>query len=548
MSVVNVTLECHPDGRPKAYCLTNAYPWASILKSYGAKWNPSRRVWTLSLSTDLSRLSRRVPLQIQGAAREFQEELTRRLETLKALHTAEDADVRFGEGLDPYQRVGVKFLATAGSAVLGDDLGLGKTAQAIRACLEVGARRVLVVTKKSLLTQWEREIGRWTAVGESKVVLPPNFGVARLTAASKTIPNTPWVVTNYEAVVRHVDRLMPAGFDAMIVDEATAIKNRKAQRTKVIHKLARVIPHRLLLTGTPIHNRPDELWSLLHAVAPDTFTSYWRWVEEHCQTWRNPWGGVDILGVKDRHRLSQVLYPYLLRRTKSLLNLPPISHETVSVELTAEQRRVYRELRTLLMSHLGDEHIVVTPTVLSQLTRLRQVCCTPALIGGKDASTKTEALVDLLEEYAPHHKVLVFTTFAEYVRLLLPALRQWNPAHITGDLSTSRRDAEVHRFSEDPTCRILLGTITAMGEGLNLQAADVVVFLNREWVPAWNEQAVGRAYRRGQTKPVHIINLVCRNTVEEHVEKLLSAKAEVVREVDLAARLLDEMRRVKEVR
>jgi len=404
------------------------------------------------------------------------------------------------------------------------------TAQAIRACLEVGARRVLVVTKKSLLAQWEKEIEKWA-----------NGEFARLAASSGTISGAPWTVANYEAVVRHADRLASVGFDAMIVDEATAVKNRKAQRSKAIHKLAKVIPHRFLLTGTPIHNRPDELWSLLHTVSPTRFTSYWRWVEEHCETWPNPWGGVDILGVKNPKKLSEAIYPYLLRRTKELLNLPPLSEETVHIDLTDEQRRIYRELKTLLMSSIGSR-IVVTPTVLSQLTRLRQVCCSPALLGGKDASAKTEALLDLLEEYAPDHKVLVFTTFAEYVRLLLPVLRQWNPAYITGDLSAAQREAQVARFRDDPTCRVLVGTITAMGEGLNLQVADVVVFLNREWVPAWNEQAVGRAYRRGQTKPVHVVNLVCRNTVEERVERLLAAKENVVREVDLAVRLLAELK------
>lgn len=531
--MATVALDCAKDGRPAAYLVRSrsADETLFIRKVDGARWDPRRGAWVLPLDTDLDALRRRVAVVFEDGARKWYERHAAKLAELRCLHQAQDAEIRFGEGLDPYQRVGVKFLATAGSAILADDLGLGKTAQAIRACLEVGAQRVLVVTKKSLLAQWEREITRWAGTSL----------VGRLVAASKEVPAAAWVVANYEAVVRHVNRLMAAGFDVLIADEATSLKNRKAQRTKAVYKLAKVIPHRFLLTGTPVHNRPDELWSLLHVVAPDRFTSYWRWVERHCETWPNPWGGVDILGVKDQKVLARDLYPYLLRRTKDLLSLPPLSGETVYVDPSPEQRRIHTELKHYLMASVGA-HLVVTPDVLSQLTRLRQVCCTPALVGGKDDSAKTDALLELVEEQAPHHKVLIFTTYAQYVYNLLPKLAAYNPAHVTGDLPASRRDAEVTRFRDDPTCRVLVGTITAMGEGLNLQAADVVVFANKEWVPAWNEQAVGRAYRRGQNKPVHVVNLVCAGTVEERVERLLAAKEGIVREVDLAARLLAEFR------
>ncbi|BCV23334.1 DEAD/DEAH box helicase [Gelria sp. Kuro-4] len=417
--------------------------------------------------------------------------------------------------LDSYQTEGVQFLVDTKRAILADDVGLGKTAQAIHAALRIGASRVLVVTKKSLVYNWKHEIRRWA--GEEGVILT--------TKSVLDVPNR-FVLTNYETVVRRIDALLEQHWDALIVDEAAYVKNRKAKRSITIFKLAQTIPYVWLLTATPMPNNVAELWSLLHILDRKKYTSYWRFVDQYCWTEPNFFGGKTFLpGIKDEVGFQREIAPIMLRRTKELLNLPPVSYETIYVEQTGEQQRIYRDLKKSFLSIIDDTHYVMAPTALAQLTRLRQVVCSPALVGGKDDSAKTDALIELLEELAAQHKILVFTTFAEYVKLLLPELTPFGAVSITGEHSQEQRLKATETFQADDKCRVLVGTIGAMGEGLNLQSADVVVFLNKDWVPSNNLiQAVGRAHRRGQTKPVHVISLITKGTVDEYVEEALEAK------------------------
>lgn len=514
------------------YLVTDAYAYKERLKQLGAKWMPELKAWKVPPTVDPTQLD--IPIIMSQRAERWLNSEAAKIQHLANLHFAKDAVVKYPQGLLPYQRVGVRFLADATSCILADDVGLGKTAEAIRAAMEVRARRVLVVTKKTLLYNWIHEIKRWAGIDA--------FVLTTQNRLPMPTPLAIWIVTNYETVVKRLDELLETYFNVLIVDEASAIKNRKAQRSKAVHKLAKKIQYVWLLTATPAPNHPTEMWSLLHCIRPDVYTSYWKWVDSHCEWDYSYWGGREIGGVKDPKKLAKELAPLMLRRDKSLLDLPPVTWENVWLDTEGEQRRIYRELRTRFLAVLDEERIITAPSVLAQLTRLRQVVCSPALVGGPDESVKTNALLDLLEELTPNHKVLIFTTFAEYVKLLLPKLKEFGTVHITGDMSTKARAEAVERFNKNEDCRVLIGTIQAAGEGLNLQAADVVVFLNKSWVPAENEiQAVGRAHRQGQTKPVHVMNLLMKSTVDEYVEEVLTMKKEMVGAVEhIAERLRRE--------
>ncbi len=365
------------------------------------------------------------------------------------------------------------------------------------------------------------------------------------TTKSLAVPDTRFVVTNYETAVRRLDQLMKEDWDAIIVDEASYIKNRKAKRSKTLHKLARRSRYLWLLTGSAIHNNPAELWSLLHAIDRKRWSGYWRWVEEHCELAINFFGGVEILGVRDRERLAAELAPVMLRRTKELLNLPPRSEETIYVPLNDRQQRIYRQMERHFVAWLDEqeEKYITAPSVLAQITRLRQIACSPALVDGPDDSAKTDALLDLLDGWVEDHKVLVFTSFAQYVNLLLPRLQRYDPAHITGAISAAGRDAAAQRFQNNPECRVLIGTTRAMSEGLNLQAASVVVFLDQDWTPAAVDQAIGRAHRRGQTKPVHVVTLAAADTVDEDIAALLKRKRGVIHDVEAVEDIIREAMR-----
>ena len=209
-------------------------------------------------------------------------------------------------------------------ALLADDIGFGKTAQASVAASLTNAPQVLVITKKSLLWQWCREITYWTS-----------HSVQEYTTRSKSIPETKFVVTNYDTVVRRIDELLAKKFKVVILDEATAIKNRKAIRSKTVKKLAKPAEYVFALTGTPISNQPAELWHILHTLNPKGFTSYWRFINDYCDVVVEKYGKRSfskIVGIKDTNSLAKVLEPIMLRRTIDSLNLPEPVEEAVYLQ------------------------------------------------------------------------------------------------------------------------------------------------------------------------------------------------------------------------
>lgn len=424
--------------------------------------------------------------------------------------------------LSPYQVEGARWLAVKRRAILADRVGLGKTAQAIRACDLLGLGRVLVIAPKTLLHNWAREIGQWSS-GDVYVLTTRN----NPTSAR-------WHVTNYEVAVRR--NLLGGGWDGLIVDEAHRIKNRKAQRTRAVFALARRVPNVFLLTGTPLLNRPDELWALLHAVAPKAFSSYWRWVDKHCLQETVVAGGrpvaTKVVGVIDDDALRRELADYMLMRDASVIDLPERLEETVRVWLYPRQGRQYEQMRRTYMADLGNE-VLIAQNALTRLLRLQQLALDPRLIGGDSRGAKTDAVLEFVEDH-PDERVLVFSTFKTFVRLLKDELasRGIEAVTITGDQTPRERQEAADRFQAGEA-RVLIGTYDAMSEGLNLQAADVVMHANKPWVPSLVEQAEARALRRGRTQPVTVVSVVADGTVDTYIEEVLATKQAFVDIVSL---------------
>lgn len=477
----------------------------------GAVWDNRYKYWKLkTCPEDLTGME--ITPRAMGVIRE----LMWTTNELRRLQSAEDALIVYGDGIDAYQKVGVKFLTLAKRAILGDPVGIGKSAQVIRACYEVGATRVLIITKKSYIRNIQLQVQEW-GYNRHKIR---------------------WEFTNYEQVARHPENFK-GNYDVVIVDEAIALKNRKAKRTIALKKLCARVPYVWLVTGTLIRNRPTELWSLLNILYPKVYTSYWNFVNKYCEVEPNRWGGLDVLGIKEsmRDALADELSTILIRRSKSIIHLPPLSEETIYVKNSTGQDKVYQKLLKDFYVILGDT-VVRTPNVLSQLTRLRQVACCPSLIGGKAESAKTELVLSLLEDYAPDNKIIVFATYREYAEHLAGLTAEYDSVLITGNVPVPKRNEAVDIFDRHPSCRVLVGTYGAMSESLNIQTANIVIHANPEWVPDQVEQATGRAWRRGQTRPVHAIHLVTEGTIEEHIVALLGQKRQVITELDIITQML----------
>jgi superfamily II DNA or RNA helicase len=438
--------------------------------------------------------------------------------------------------LRPYQRDGLDFLAFVTGlglgAVLADDMGLGKTIQAL-AWIEWLRERepdggpVLVVCPASVVHNWQREAERFTP---HLRVLALTSGEERL-ALRRTVPEHDIVITNYALLRRDLAYWRSVPLRAAILDEAQMIKNPGAAVSRAVLELnAR---HRLALTGTPIENRALDLWSIMQFVNPGYLGRRSAFAARYDRRDGPP---------HMRRLLAARLRPVMVRRLKEDVapDLPDRIEERRECELTPGQRKLY--LAELVRGRATVQRLEASPEgvqrnkieILALLTRLRQVCCHPALVGGRErlGSGKFDALFELLEPLlAEGRKVLVFSQFVECLKLLAAEMRRRAIGHhlLTG--ATTRREAVVAAFENDPEPCVFLISLKAGGTGLNLTAASYVVLFDPWWNPAVEAQAIDRAHRIGQTRTVIAYRMLAAGTIEEKIWELQQRKAALVEEV-----------------
>ncbi|MCP3960209.1 MAG: DEAD/DEAH box helicase [bacterium] len=436
--------------------------------------------------------------------------------------------------LRAYQRDGLgwlRFLEDLGlGGCLADDMGLGKTVQVL-ALLQ--ARRLrrrkgtprrpsLIVAPRSLIHNWIEETARFTP---------------RLRALSYTGPRRDdllprltehdLVVTTYGLVRRDVTKLRDVVFDYAILDEAQAIKNSSSQSAKAC-RLIRA-DHRLALTGTPVENHLGELWSIFEFLNPGMLGGLPAF-KTLAQT-RSPDG--ETLGS-----LRRAIRPFVLRRTKEevLKDLPAKTEQTLYCELGNAQMKLYQELRDHYRASLDEriEDIGLERAkihVLEALLRLRQAACHPALLDQareNSPSAKLETLLEQLEEVIEGgHKALVFSQFVRLLQIVKRRLERRKTTFEYLDGKTRDRQARIDRFQNDADCKLFLISLKAGGLGLNLTAADYVFILDPWWNPAVEAQAVDRAHRIGQNRPVFAYRLIASETVEEKILELQESKREL---------------------
>lgn len=434
--------------------------------------------------------------------------------------------------LRPYQREGLgwmHFLQEFGfGGCLADDMGLGKTIQVLSLLEDRRLKRLagekiapsLVVVPRSLVFNWKQEAARFT----------PDLKVKDHTSALRSHGSfEEWdvVLSTYGTLRSDVMRWQGTTFDYAILDEAQAIKNATTESARA----ARLIrsKHRLALSGTPVENRMSELISIFSFLNPSLAAGSVALAELASDKATGP----------EREILARGLRPYVLRRRKEdvLPDLPPKFEETLYCELGIEQRKLYEEMKehyrfriTALLETQGLSKSRIQ--VLEALLRLRQVACSPGLVDDKRKDfkdAKIEALLPRLQEVAAEgHKALVFSQFTSYLALLRPRVEALGLNHVYLDGGTRDRKTVVDQFEADPKTSLFLISLKAGGLGLNLTAADYVFILDPWWNPAVEMQAIARAHRIGQTKPVFAYRMVAKDTVEEKVLELQEKKRELV--------------------
>ena len=450
---------------------------------------------------------------------------------------ARQEEASFQGELRGYQREGLGWLGALRdlglAGILADDMGLGKTVQVLA---ELETRRLnpdvtqpsIVIAPKSLVFNWAREAARFAP--ELRVL---TYGGPERTDLLDEIPKVDLVITTYGTLRRDIAALSEIPFDYAILDEAQAIKNSSSQISKAVRLLRAA--HRSALSGTPIENHLGELWSIFEFLNPGMLG--------RSSKFKRLFAGkrAERLDEEQRARIARALRPFIQRRTKEevLTDLPEKSEQTIYCDLTTQQRKDYDEIRDYYRASLLETRQASSPLpkihVLEALLRLRQASCHPGLIDPTrldEPSAKFELLLPMLEELREEgHKALVFSQFTQHLaalRRLLDA-REFEYAYLDG--RTRKREAEIDRFQEDPTCAFFLISLKAGGHGLNLTAADYVFLLDPWWNPAAEAQAIDRSHRIGQTKKVMAYRLISRDTAEEKVLELQERKRELAKAI-----------------
>ncbi|MEC0276863.1 DEAD/DEAH box helicase [Peribacillus frigoritolerans] len=457
--------------------------------------------------------------------------------------------------------------------ILADDAGLGKTFQvstAIEAKKKMGQlKHGLIIAKASLLYNWRDEIHQHT--NEKALVISGSVN-QRMKMYDQLMYSDDWTfaIMSYEtfrgdtATLQLVDNTRPLDF--AVLDEAHKIKNPESKIGADIHKIP--FKFRYVLTATPIINSPlDSFNYLKFGKATDL---NWFEFENHFAK-KGGYANREIISYRNMKELRGSIQTNMLRRRKKdkLKELPDVTFRYVPLTMTKEQERLYKAVRLEILEDLKDTSLEKIPSALAKLLRLQQVTDSTELIGAKASKTNSakltaldEALEDLITESG--EKVIVFSRFRSLVEIVQERYAKFNPAVIHGDIdangksetsavralkreygsawpmmdnkdkqslidarTTSERQEQVYKFQNDDSCKLFIGCTPACREGLTLTAATHVVFLDKEWAPAYVEQAYSRAHRIGQRNNVTVHTFYCEGTIDEKVEEVLKRKESI---------------------
>jgi SWI/SNF-related matrix-associated actin-dependent regulator 1 of chromatin subfamily A len=433
------------------------------------------------------------------------------------------APVPEGLAYYPFQRVGIEFLSTRLAALLADEMGTGKTIQlaGLLNLLGQDLQRVLVVTPASVKRVWALELSKWLV---RKV---PIMLVKGATPLADLPSHGIWIV-NYELLTKFRSALLREPWDLIALDEAHFIKNRSSLRTKACFGLARVAKRKILLTGTPLLNRPAELWTLLDFLAPAEWPNFYRFAHRYCAPFRSEWGW-DFSGASNLEELNAKLRRSLmLRRLKKdvLSQLPPLTRALVPLDVglgDLEELTRLAGLDPLKMPLEVDPLSIPLDCVAKirhELGRLK--------VGA--------ALAFILEQAdSCDDKFVVFAHHRAVLDDLHHGLAGSGAVLVIGETPEADRAAAIERFQTDRSTRFFVGSIRAMGVGVTLSAASRVIFVEQDWTPSVLRQAEDRLHRISQTQAVLSQYLVVPDSIDVNVMRSVIAKIEVIeRTIDAA--------------
>jgi len=436
--------------------------------------------------------------------------------------------IRQDSRLENYQVYDINKMVSLKSCLNRNPMGLGKTVEAITAARILNARSVLIVAPKIVMGQWRDQIKVWWPERSDDVFI---YGATD--AKKRKVEQGCIVIINYEKLLNesNMNKLRQFSWDVLIADEAHKIKNHSSKRTRALKALPAV--RKYALTGTPILNKPDDLWSILHFLSRDySGISYWNFVNYFCEIDEGFWGR-EIVGLTQIPGRVEVLQKLLDK--VSVYNTLNVAQgktvETVRLEMTPAQRKLYKDMKNLVLEALPENAQIANGAVMT--IRVVQATSWPGLfLGPEEPGPKFEWIAAMCEDN-PDEKFVVFSRFEQSARALGEFLktRDVKSVQLTGQVKDSEKEENKKQFIEGDA-RVLIGTIGAMGQGTDgLQyASHTGIFIDRDWSPEIMAQCEDRLNRRGQRFKVNIYILECEKSFDQYVGKINQRKADDIRE------------------
>ena len=431
--------------------------------------------------------------------------------------------------LRPYQRVDVEYLKHLPNALIGNAPRTGKTPTSIMLLKELGTKKNLVIAPASLIWNWAQEIQTWMPEANIYVTSgtpKKRSGIYNSYVADKGIKVL--IVSKDTWKADYAKEWPGEVWNTVFVDEAHFLRNYKTAQSKAIYAIK--AKHRFAITGTPAVKHPSDVWGILHFLYPQKFTSYWQFVERYFEI------GFDFMGHKEigpvmehrREELEELVSFISVQRKRSEVMkwLPKKQAQTIPVHMEGKQAKLYEQMRDDFIAKLeGEDHAVDTSGVLPQLMRLRQLCLDPRLVGFDVEGEKTKVIHEWLEDN--EQPVVIMSMFTSYLKLLKPELEKLGlvVGMIHGEMDNKSKNQAAQDFQSGKS-DVLLCNIISAGLGFTLDRAETVIFTDKAWNPAENEQAEDRIIPVSQERnhSVNIISFTCSDTVDERIDRIVANK------------------------
>nr|DAH30394.1 MAG TPA: Chromatin remodeling complex ATPase [Bacteriophage sp.] len=519
----------------------------NYIKQMGTRvYNPDNHTWEMPINN------------IIGLCNKFENEEIKIEGIYEDLHKQEfevdiPKDFEFKTKPFNHQIDGVRFGLNKKRFLLGDDQGLGKTKQIIDfvGCLEKTDKinKVLIICGvNSLKYNWQSEIGIHS--DEKGWVLGTRFrktigkayegSTKDKLADLENLPDCRYIITNIESLRAGAEKITKTKYHFPIAEKLQELcKNgtisviafdecHKSKDPTSLQSRAMLLlsaPYMSAMSGTPLMNNPLDLYFPIHWLGYEPH-SFYQFKQHYCTY--GGWGGSQVVGYKNLEEIRAMMDNIMLRRLKSeVLDLPEKIRKIEYVDMTSKQNQIYKEVYNGVMSDL--QKIKFSNNPLSMMIRLRQATgWTGILSQTVQESAKMDRMVELIEEIsASGQKAIIFSNWESITEVAREKLKSYNPAYITGATKADERMKEVDRFQNNDKCKVIIGTIGAMGTGLTLTAAQNVIFLDSPWNMALKAQAEDRAHRIGTQGTVSVITLCCRDTIDERIEEIVQKKGEI---------------------